>query len=347
MRAITVQPGTANTVRLEEVADCSPESRLALVRTLAIGVCGTDVEIVRGAYGWAPRGQSRLVLGHESLGEVVTAPTSTDLAPGDLVVGIVRRPDPLPCANCARGEWDMCRNGGYTEHGIKALDGFAREQYGIDPSALVKVDRRLGLVGVLLEPTSVVAKAWEQIERIGQRAFWQPQRVLVTGAGPIGLLAALLSVHRGLEVHVLDRWEEGLKPRLVKALGAHYHTGSLHDAVRQVDVVVECTGVGDVVFEAMHILGADGILCLTGLSSGGHRISVDVTNLNRQFVLENAVIVGAVNANRRHYEQAARALAQADPHWLAQLVTRRVKLTDWEQAFRREPDDIKTVIGFP
>ena len=136
----------------------------------------------------------------------------------------MRRPDPVPCASCAAGEWDMCRNGQYTEHGIKGLHGFGAEYFRVDPGFAVPVDRSLGLAGVLIEPTSVVAKAWEHIDRIAARAVWRPSRVLVTGAGPIGLLAALLARQRGFEVHVLDRVTDGPKPALVRDLGATYHS---------------------------------------------------------------------------------------------------------------------------
>ena len=198
-----------------------------LVEAVAVGVCGTDVEIVEGKYGWAPPGETRLVLGHESLGRVVDPGPSGTLKKGDLVAGIVRRPDPVPCPNCAVGEWDMCRNGQYTERGIKQIHGFMSERWRIEPEYVVKVDSSLGLLGVLLEPTTVVAKAWEQVAAVGQRAFWEPRTVLVTGAGPIGLLAALLGKQRGLDIHVLDRAESGPKPEMVRALGATYHTGSV------------------------------------------------------------------------------------------------------------------------
>src|SRR5207248_2668388 len=141
-----------------------------------------------------------------------------------------RRPDPVPCLNCGLGEWDMCRNGRYTERGIKERDGYCSERYRIEARYAVRVAPGLERVGVLLEPASVLAKAWEQIERIGARAAWKPARVLVTGAGPIGLLAALMGVQRGLEVHVLDRVTEGPKPGLVRDLGAAYHSGSVAQA---------------------------------------------------------------------------------------------------------------------
>ena len=113
------------------------------------------------------------------------APADSEVAPGDLVVGIVRRPDPQPCPACAVGEWDMCRNGGYTERGIKERHGYGAERFRIEPEFVVKVDPALDILGVLLEPASVLAKAWEHIERIGQRARgWQPREPAGHRRGP-------------------------------------------------------------------------------------------------------------------------------------------------------------------
>jgi threonine dehydrogenase-like Zn-dependent dehydrogenase len=344
MRAITVLPGSKGSARLDDLAEPLESAGSVLVEGLALGICGTDVEIADGDYGWAPPGKDRLVLGHESLGRVLEAPESSGLDRGDLVVGIVRRPDPVPCPNCAIDEWDMCRNGRYTEHGIKELDGFGAERWRIEPELAVKVDPGPGDLGVLLEPASVVAKAWEHVERIGGRARWEPERVLVTGAGPIGLLAALLGVQRRLEVHVLDRVTEGPKPDLVRDLGATYHHGSVDEACQEVDVVVECTGVGEIVFDVMDNLTPNGVVCLAGVSSGGRTISIDAGALNRELVLSNNVIVGSVNANRRHYQQAATALANADKDWLGRLVTRRVPLDRFEEALERGPHDIKVIV---
>ncbi len=142
----------------------------------------------------------------------------------------------------------MCRNGRYTERGISGRDGYAAERYLLEPAFAVTVPAALGELGVLVEPTTVVAKAWEQIERIGARAVWTPRRVLITGAGPIGLLAALLARQRDLEVHVFDRITDGPKPGLVAAMGATYHTGAVKD-LPAADVALECTGVGELVFD--------------------------------------------------------------------------------------------------
>jgi threonine dehydrogenase-like Zn-dependent dehydrogenase len=182
MRAVTVIPLKAGAAELRDVPDPDPTEGSLLVEAVAVGVDGTDQEIVDGDYGWAPPGRERLVLGHESLGRVLEAPDG-GFDPGDLVVGIVRHPDPVPCINCAVGEWDMCRNGRYTEHGIKERDGFIRERYRLIPEMTVKVNPSVGRLAVLTEPTSVVAKAWDHVDRIGARARWEPERALVTGAG--------------------------------------------------------------------------------------------------------------------------------------------------------------------
>ena len=140
MKAITVEPHKPETARLEDVPEPDVRAGSVLVEAIAVGVCGTDVEIVEGKYGWAPRGKTRLVLGHESLGRVVDPGPAGGLKKGDLVVGIVRRPDPVPCPNCAVGEWDMCRNGQYTERGIKEIDGYMSERWRIEPEYAMKID---------------------------------------------------------------------------------------------------------------------------------------------------------------------------------------------------------------
>jgi threonine dehydrogenase-like Zn-dependent dehydrogenase len=345
MRALTVNPSQPHSLSLEEVPSPPESDGAVLVRATALGICGTDREIIEGLYGWAPAGSDRLIIGHESLGEVEEAPAECSVARGDLVVGIVRRPDPVPCPACAAGEWDMCRNGRYTERGIKQRNGYGSEEFRVEPDFLVKLDAGLGLTGVLLEPASVVAKAWEHTMRIGARsAAWQPRTALVTGAGPVGLLAALMGAQRGLAMHVFDRAQSGPKPALVQLLGATYHTGSLGNLCP--DIVIECTGAGSVVIDVIGRTAANGIVCLAGVSSGGHKIQFDIGDLNRTMVLENEMVFGSVNANRRHYRDAAETLSRADRHWLTGLITRRVPLARWQEAFEHRDNDIKVVVDF-
>lgn len=346
MKALTIVPNQAHSACVEDVPEPSAAEGAILVRALDLGICGTDFELIAAEYGWAPPGHKHLVIGHESLGRVEEAPANSGFATGDLVVGIVRRPDPVPCIACAVGEWDMCRNGKYTERGIKERDGFASERWRIEPEYAVKLDSGLRDVGVLTEPTSVVAKAWDHITRIGERAEWKPKTVLVTGAGPIGLLAALLAAQRGLEIHVLDVVKEGPKPHLVELLGGKYHTGPVKDVGFDPDVIIECTGVASVICETISHLGNDGILCLAGVSSHNQKVNLDLGTINRTMVLENSVIFGSVNANRRHWEMAEKALVNADRSWLTQIISRREPLANWKQVLERRPNDIKVVIEF-
>ena len=232
MRAVTVLPQKANGLELSDVPEPTQADGDVLVDVLAVGICGTDAEIIAGEYGEAPPGHDRLVLGHESLGR----------------------------------------------------------------------------------------------------------------AGPVGLLAALLGVQRGLEVHVLDQVTGGPKPDLVRDLGASYHCDGIENLGVTPDIAVECTGVAPVVLGSIEVVRPNGITCLTGVSSPGRTKQVDLGGLNRALVLENNLVFGSVNANRSHWEAAARALADADRGWLERLITRRVPLGEMTRAFQRGADDVKVVL---
>ena len=275
-----------------------------------------------------------------------TRARAVGLKKGDLVVGIVRRPDPVPCPNCAVGEWDMCRNGQYTERGIKEIHGFMSERWRIEPEYAIKVDPSLGILGVLLEPTTVVAKALEQVAIIGRRSFWEPRTVLVTGAGPIGLLAALVARLHGLEVHVLDRMETGPKPDLVRALGATYHSGSREgDRIRAgCHRRVHRGGTGDCRFDPDDRRERDRLpdrrrawRCRhgSGLCRYCGGCGVEEQRDRRQRQRQQAALV-----------QGRKSLARADRKWLSRLITRREKPENFKQALERKPDDIKVVIQF-
>lgn len=343
MRAMTAIPGKPGSGELTEVPEPVPSDGSVLVDALLLGICGTDLEVIEHGLGNQPPGEERLILGHESLGRVREAPAGTGLEPGDLVAGIVRHPDPVPCPACARGEADFCRNGLYTERGIRKRHGFGAEQWRVDPGFAVKVPAELGDLGVLVEPGSDVAKVWDQVEMIGSRSWYEPSTVLVTGAGPIGLLAALLGVQRGLDVYVLDQMEKGAKPTLVRDLGARYVT-SLDQVGAQVDIAIECTGVGALAYGAARLLAPAGVLCLIGISHRETELPVAYEALNRELVMKNAAIVGSVNAARRHFVDAVDALLDADREWLGRLITRRVPLSRWQDALDRLPDDVKVVV---
>jgi len=342
-----VIPGRPDSAGLDELPDPEPAEDELLVAGLLVGVCGTDLDVLHhpGA-GEPPAGRERMVLFHESFGRVVSAPPDSGFTAGDLVTGVVRRPDPVPCPSCARGRWDLCRNGRYTERGIRGLDGFGAQLWTVEPRFALKLDPALGELGVLTEPCSVIAKAWEQAEQLGRVIGNEPRVALVTGAGPIGLLATLLGVQRGLDVHVLERATDGPKPDLVRQLGATHHDSfdSVDSAHLDPDVVIECTGAGEVLFGALRRTARNAVMVLTGISGEAAHVTVPGGAVNDELVLENDLLVGSVNAAFHHYRQAAEALAAADHEWLRQLITRRVPLGRWTEALERRPDDVKVVV---
>lgn len=353
MKAFVVSPRRTGSARLADVPPPQPSPDQALVRVVAVGVDGTDRELMRGEYGEAPAGENDLIIGHESLGRVVSTPNG-GLRTGQLVVAIVRRPDPVPCVNCAAGEWDMCLNGLYTERGIKGAHGFLAEQYTENPRYLVPVPESLAAVAVLLEPLSIVEKAVEQSYRIQSRLVWTPRRALVLGAGTIGTLATLLLRLQGLDVYLYSRGVGGRGRQVAEAAGAAYLSAearpldhAIASEIGPLDLIVEATGHSRLAFDAMHAIGANGVICLTAVSGGSRTLCIDSDHLNLEMVLANKVVFGTVNANRRHFERGVVDLQAIEARWpgLAErVITRRVPLEQFTSAELERPDELKVVV---
>lgn len=337
MRALTIRDQDDSRLSLEEVPEPSRQEDSILDETVALGVCGTDRKLAERAPKLPP-GRDRLIVGHESLGQVLEAPPGSGFGQGDLVVGLVRYADPLPCFFRVSGEPDMCENGGFTERSISGRGGFRAERFRLEPENAVRIDRKLGIAGVLLEPTGIVSNGWERLDQLVRR----PNRALVLGAGPIALLAALLGVKRGYEVHVMDRWDHGPKPDQVRSLGATYHTTTA-TLSKGFDAVLECAGA--LVGEAVRQTAPAGTTCLIG----DEDLSVSLlepSELAHDLVARNKTVVGTASSNRRHFEAAHKVLRETDPKWLTGLLGPCVTLEDWLYAFEGSADKIKAVIHF-
>lgn len=357
MRAVTVIPGHAHSLSVrDDVPESRPDAGQALVRVLETGVCGTDFEIESALYGEAPPGSPYLILGHENLGVVEHTPGGSALAKGDLVVCTVRRPCPERCRACAEGQQDMCLTGDYLERGIKKLHGFMCDRYVESPHYLVLVPPDLEPVAVLLEPLSFIEKGIEQALRIQQRLAWDPRTALVLGAGPVGLLAGLVFRLRGLEVTLASRGpEDSAAARLAQDAGMRYVSTrttpleTLPYVAGAIDVVFESTGAASVIVPATMALGPDGVCVLASVTGGEFKIQFDVAHWNREMVLDNRVVIGTVNAARRHFEAGVRDITSAEarfPGWLERMITRRLPVADAGQAFQKGPSDIKSVLRF-
>jgi threonine dehydrogenase-like Zn-dependent dehydrogenase len=367
MKAVVTTPGKKGSVRLGELSEPSgagmvegADSRPAAaieVEVIEVGVCGTDLEIANDGYGAAPPGRDSLVLGHENLGRVSRAPQESNLTPGQLVVATVRRPCPERCAPCAAGQSDDCLTGHYTERGIKGRDGYMAERYLESSDYLVPLPSTLRRVGVLMEPSSIVEKGLMQSFKIQRaRMPWEPRQALVCGAGAVGLLAAIFLRLRDLEVSlVAQAAPDSPAVKIAQELGANlldadqHPVSSLPQYLGHLDLIFEATGVSSVAMQAIAATGHNGVCCLSSVTAGSRTVTVDADSLNLDMVLGNKLTFGTVNANRHCFEAAARMLGAAARRWpglLDQIVTRRVPVDRFADAFDRHPDDIKTVISF-
>ncbi|MBI4308352.1 MAG: glucose 1-dehydrogenase [Chloroflexi bacterium] len=355
MHAVAVTPGIRDSARLVQVPLAPIRPDEVLVRTVRVGVCGTDAEINGGLYGAAPQGSGFLILGHESFGQVAQVGRNVrGILPGEFVVAMVRRPD--GCPNCEKKEQDMCLWGGYVERGVKGMHGFLAEYFVDQPDYLVKVSPAVASFGVLVEPLSIVEKAVRQTFKIQERMTWQPRTALVLGAGPIGLLATFLLRSRGLRTYTASRNpDDSLKAQLARAVGGTYVSvgrqplSEMSKQMGNLDVIIEATGNSGMALESMGLLGTNGVLCLTSVTGGRSEARIDASALNQGMVLGNKLIFGTVNASIQDVRQAVEELAVFEGLWpglLGRMITRRSPYTDFAAALHRGADDIKVVIEF-
>ncbi len=339
MQALVTVPREPRSTRVAEVPAPRAAPGEVLVRTLEVGVCGTDREIAEGLFGVAPEGEDELVLGHELLG--VVDRDGGGFARGDLVAATVRRSCGR-CAACAAGAPDACETGAYRERGITRLHGFAAELVAEASEHLVAVPRSLGRLGVLAEPASICERGLRHVRAVGGRQPWRPGRALVLGAGAIGMLATYLLRMDGLEVWTASLTADGEQPALVAASGARHvatadtELAALAADVGGFDVVLEAAGDAQLMLDALGLLRRNGVACLLGLDGHPRRVSIDGRVLGVDAVLENRALFGSVNANRVDWTAAVEHLDRARERWpdaLEAFVGLRAPLDAFGDAF--------------
>jgi len=364
MKAIALVPGTTN-VRLVD----RPEAKITgpdeiKVRTVQVGICGTDREEASGGRAEPSPGQSELIIGHEMIGRVVeVGPAVSSVRLGDYVVFTVRRGCGR-CPACAMDRSDMCYSGDYTERGIKGRDGYDAEYVVDSDRYAVKVPSSLASIGVLTEPMSVAEKAIDEALRIqvarlpdatDPDAWLHGKRALVAGLGPIGLLAAVALRLRGANVLGLDVVDaDTRRPALLSRIGGEYVDGrqtrpeALGEHFGQINLIIEATGVAHLEFDLLSALGINGVYVLTGIPGGERPIDIDGATLMGRLVLRNQVMVGSVNASHKHFEMAVNDLEKARRVWgdaIDQLITHKLPYTQFADALSRHPaDEIKAVL---
>ena len=367
MRSIGVFPGPRTVQMIDEPEPAIRSSRQVKIRMLEVGICGTDKEICRFEYGTPPAGSEYLVLGHESLGEVVEVGNRVSgVQIGDLVVVMVRRPCPhAECRACRAGRQDFCSTGDFTERGIKEVGGFMAEFVVEEDTYVVPVPRELRSIAVLTEPLTIAEKAFTQLIDIQERLPWispaigsEPaltgRKALILGAGPVGLLGALKFLGAGCDTTVFSREPaSGSKAQFVASLGARYVSSADAPAVKLgevlggVDVVYEATGASALAFQVLHALSANGVFIFTGVPGRKYPAQVDTGAVMRNMVLQNQVVMGTVNAARDSFEAAVRDLAVFRSSYgsaLEQLITGRVAIDKFPSLDLETLGGIKTVV---
>lgn len=369
MKAVAVLPGTREVALIEHEEPRLVGPADVRLRMLEVGVCGTDREICAFQYGTPPAGEPRLVIGHESLGEVVeVGPGVSHVSPGDLVITMVRRPCPhAHCSACRAGRQDFCFTGEFAERGINKLHGFMTEYVVDDERYMHVVPRALRDVAILTEPLTIAEKALLQIDDIQQRLPWACtptagarrqacHRAVVLGAGPVGLLGAMAFAARGFETSIYSR-EPAPNPKseLAATIGARYYSAQdtsptqLAEQTGNVDVVYEATGASGVAFEMLKALGTNGIFVFTGVPGRKAAMEVDTDTIMRDLVLRNQVIFGTVNAGHDAFAAAIDDLGRFMERWpaaLRRLITGRHPVEAYRDLLVGPARGIKNVLAF-
>ncbi|MGM0591321.1 MAG: glucose 1-dehydrogenase [Halobacteriota archaeon] len=354
MNAIVLREGET-TPRLVDLPRPEPADGEVLVRTLRVGVDGTDHDVVRGGRREFPEGHEFLVLGHEAVGVVVDS-NGMAFDIGDVVVPTVRRP---PTGNTTsngtnqyfqRGEPDMAPSGEYVECGIVGAHGFMSDFFVSPAEFLVSIPSELASLGFLVEPVSISEKALELAAASRSSFGWTPESALVLGTGSLGLLTLAMLGDRYDRLYCLGRRNRP-DPAIdiVERLGGTYVDArqtplpEVADAYEPADFVFEATGYAKHAFEAVHALAPNGVAALVGAPEPW-TFEVDGGALHRELVLHNKAVVGSVNSNRRHFEAATESLA-ALPGWFSDsYVTRVYALEEFERAFADDDTNIKTAV---
>jgi len=367
MRAVAVNQ-TRNTISVIDhpEPEITSDTQVKL-RMLDVGICGTDREIASFQFGTPPQGEEYLIIGHESLGEIVEVGKAVHgFGVGDLVVPRVRRPCPHEdCAPCRANEPDFCYTGDYLERGIKGLHGYLAEFAVVESAYLHGVPQQMRDVAVLTEPLTIAEKALHQVRYIQQRLpgyarhgdedVPQVHHAVVIGAGPVGILGAMALVASGYRTYVYSREpKDDDRAALVRAIGAAYVSSGevsparLPEAAGRIDLVYEAAGAAGIAYEVLQVLGANGIYVFTGVPDRKAPVELNTGTLMRNQVLKNQVVMGTVNAGRADFEAAIAHIAEFRTRWpdaLGHLIAARHPADDAERLLTTHLPGIKHVIA--
>jgi 2-desacetyl-2-hydroxyethyl bacteriochlorophyllide A dehydrogenase len=311
MRA--VQLVAAEQLHVADVPEPTPREGEVVLEVAGCGVCGTDLHTVSGGN---PLVRFPAVPGHEFGGTVVTLGAGvTWLAVGDRVVVDPSR-SCEHCEHCLGGRPNLCPDKG--GHGSRFPGGFA-EQVAVRATSCVRVPASMPWeVALLAEPLACVLHG---VDRLGAATG---QDAVVWGAGPIGLLTAVVLRHKGTDVHVVERSEARRDAAAALGLAVVADAAALPGS--DAAVVVDATGVPAAIEEGFGRLRRGGTLLMMGVASPGSAVSLDPHRIN----WHELTIVGSM-AVQSTFERAVRLLDRIGDQ-VRPLVTHDVPLESFPDA---------------
>ncbi|AWR96870.1 alcohol dehydrogenase catalytic domain-containing protein [Acidianus sulfidivorans JP7] len=310
------------------------------IKTLYNGICGTDREIVNGKLTFSMSNKNFLVLGHEAIGVVEEG--YENFKQGDLVMPINRR-GCGKCLNCLLGRPDFCETGEFVEAGINGMDGFMREYWYDDPKYLVKIPKQIEDIGILAQPLADIEKSVEEIINTQKRVpswtcddgTYNCRKVLIIGTGPVGMLYSLVFKTLGFEVWISNRREPNdIETTVIEEANLNYFNSYRgFDINQKFDVIIDATGADASILDKIFpLLKRNGVMGLFGFPISGN-FSINYKDI-QEMVLSNKIIVGLVNGQKPHYQQAIVHLSAWKtlyPKTSKLLITRNVPIDDEKQ----------------
>nr|WP_321454666.1 alcohol dehydrogenase catalytic domain-containing protein [uncultured Cohaesibacter sp.] len=322
-----------NKVEVREVPEPEAREGAVKVKMLYCGLCGSDIGIFAGKH---PRAKAPLILGHEFVGIVEEAPAGSKFVPGDHVTA-------YPLISC--GECYPCKNG--TPHVCQTLrligidfDGAMANQLWVNEDVLVKVPEGVSdKLAALAEPLAVVVRALHQAK------FKPLDRCVVMGAGPIGILTAILLKHSGAAQIVISDVDEG-RLALCKEFGfdaVNVRDTNLIDHVNAetdnvgADIVFECSGAESAALEVSKLARIGGMICMTGVHKAPHAVNLMDINFKEQ------TIVGSRVYTMREFADSVPLLSKMAED-LEKVISQVIPLTESDKIFDMVADpSVRTI----
>ncbi|MBT5774579.1 MAG: alcohol dehydrogenase catalytic domain-containing protein [Dehalococcoidia bacterium] len=334
---------------IEETEATPPGAGEVLLRVRASGICGSDLHSYRDSSRWlSPEGgwQAGRTPGHEVAGEVAELGAGVAELPGGLSVGqrVALQPRPFcgVCAECRAGRTELCGRGPGL-FGVQ-MPGGCSEYLTVPAENLFPVADDLDFaVAALAEPLAVAVHGHRVAAQLDSARPTQGERVVVLGAGPIGLMSVFYAAQAGAEVAVTYRYpHQGEAARRLGAAHVFESDGGKEAELREwarehpVDLVMETVGgAAETPEVAIRVARLGGRVLLLGVAAQQVSLPVQVI-VTKQLRMAATIFYGYIGM--QHDYEITTALLNEHRDVLGSLVTHRVSLDEVAQGYAYAAD---------